>query len=154
MEFVKDLRRLPVALRSSMVAGTVRPLSCVMKWPLGRVRGTRAGKVWVMVWHYHDDDLPGPDAAVALEVAGMPTAGGEARMTEYRVDETHSNAYAVWKKMGSPTAPRPEQYEQMRRASELTPMGPAKSLKVVEGKVRVESSLPRQAVALFVVEQP
>ena len=26
----------------------------------------------VMAWHYHDDDVPGPDAAVALAVGGLP----------------------------------------------------------------------------------
>ena len=40
----------------------------------------------VMVWHYHDDDLPGPDAAVELALAGLPAdAGrGEARPLPHR----------------------------------------------------------------------
>src|SRR4051812_15674691 len=83
------------------------------------------GKVCVMAWHYHDDDLPGPDAAVDLELTGLPPDARELRVTQYRIDETHSNAYAAWKKMGSPTAPRQEQYEQVRQASELTVVGPA-----------------------------
>ena len=30
----------------------------------------------VLVWHYHDDDLPGPDAAVELLLRGLPVQAG------------------------------------------------------------------------------
>ena len=36
----------------------------------------RSGKrITVLAWHYHDDDVPGPDAAVTLDLAGAP--GGD-----------------------------------------------------------------------------
>ena len=80
----------------------------------------------VMAWHYHDDDLPGPDAAIALAVGGLPLAAGEARLTHYRIDEGHSNAYALWKRLGSPIAPNADQYAQLLAASQLARMeGPA-----------------------------
>src|SRR5262249_7234259 len=44
----------------------------------------------VLVWHYHDDDVPGPEAAVALTVSGLPMARGEARLQHFRIDEDHS----------------------------------------------------------------
>ena len=59
----------------------------------------------VLVWHYHDDDVAGPVAAVALNVAGLPAGITEARLAHYRVDAMHSNPYEVWKTLGSPTAP-------------------------------------------------
>ncbi len=45
-----------------------------------------ASRLAVMVWHYHDDDVPGPDAAVELAVAGLPAAvdRGEARPLPHR----------------------------------------------------------------------
>ena len=50
----------------------------------------------VLAWHYHDDDVPGPDAAVELAVGGLPLAGAAKRAsTHYRIDESHSNAYAA-----------------------------------------------------------
>jgi xylan 1,4-beta-xylosidase len=110
------------------------------------------GKIYVFAWHYHDDDLPGPDAVVDLEVAGV--SGGEMRVTQYRIDETHSNAFAVWRRMGSPVAPNPAQYEQMRQAGRLTAMGPAAAEQVTDGVLRVQSSLPRQGVALFEIGRP
>src|SRR6185503_13579528 len=70
-------------------------------------------KLTVMAWHYHDDDLPGPEAAVTLTVTGLPLARGEARLSHFRIDETHSNSFAAWKRMGSPIAPDEKQYAEL-----------------------------------------
>ena len=106
----------------------------------------------VMAWHYHDDDLPGPDAAIALAVDGLPLAAGEARLTHYRIDESHSNAYALWKRMGSPIAPNAEQYAQLLAASQLAPMEAPATLRVEKGQASLRFALPRQAVSLVVLE--
>ena len=52
----------------------------------------------VMVWHYHDDDVPGPAAQVALTLHGIAAAA--VSLSRYLVDADHSNAYELWKKMG------------------------------------------------------
>ena len=106
----------------------------------------------VMAWHYHDDDLPGPDAAIALAVGGLPLAAGEARLTHYRIDESHSNAYALWKRMGSPIAPNAEQYAQLLAASQLAPIEAPATLRVEKGQASLRFALPRQAVSLVVLE--
>jgi len=59
--------------------------------------------VSVLVWNYHDDDLPAPPAQVELVVEGLPVGANERlSLHHYRVDAEHSNSYEVWKKMGSP----------------------------------------------------
>ncbi len=58
----------------------------------------------ILVWNYHDDDVPAPASPVRLTVAGVPAAA-RALVEHYRIDETHSNAYTVWKQMGSPQQP-------------------------------------------------
>src|SRR5688572_12775496 len=73
----------------------------------------------VMVWHYHDDDVAGPEAAVDLAVAGLPAAARRATVTHYRIDEDRSNAYAAWRRMGSPIAPTRPQYGELEAASRL-----------------------------------
>ena len=109
-------------------------------------------KLSVMAWHYHDDDLPGPDAAVALTVTGLPLASGEARLSQYRIDETHSNSFAAWKRMGSPIAPDEKQYAELEAAGKLAPMeGPA-TVRVEGGQATLPIALPRQAVSLVVLE--
>src|SRR4051812_4161219 len=57
-------------------------------------------RLCVMVWHYHDDDVSGPAAEVDLNAVGLPEGAGEAMLEHYRIDEEHSNSFAVWKKMG------------------------------------------------------
>jgi xylan 1,4-beta-xylosidase len=116
---------------------------------LASLEGSRLS---VMAWHYHDDDLPGPDAAVTLSLVGLPLAAGEARLVHYRIDEGHSNAYALWKRMGSPIAPNAEQYAQLRSAGQLARIDAPPTLRVQDGQAALRFSLPRQAVSLVVLE--
>jgi xylan 1,4-beta-xylosidase len=105
-----------------------------------------------MVWHYHDDDVPGPDAAVALEVNHFPAATGPVRMRHFRIDQDHSDAYAVWQRMGSPVQPAPEQYARLEQAGQLAELGAPETVLVQEGKAALRFALPRQAVSLLVFE--
>jgi len=110
----------------------------------------------VLVWHYHDDDLPGPDAAIDLSLAGLPVAaadkGTPMRLTHYRVDQGHSNAYTLWQKLGSPIAPTRAQYAQLETASQLASLSEAPASVALEnGAATLTFPLPRQAVSLLVL---
>ena len=110
-------------------------------------------RIAVMVWHYHDDDLPGPDAAVKLALAGLPANLASARLTHYRIDQQHSNAYAEWLRLGSPLAPNAAQYAALRQSSELAKLtGSPATVTVAAGQATLEFPLPRQAVSLVVLE--
>jgi xylan 1,4-beta-xylosidase len=109
-------------------------------------------RVSVLAWHYHDDDVPGDDAAVSLAVSGLPAALREAKLIHYRIDDGHSNAYAAWKRMGSPIAPSREQYDALEAASRLSLLEEPKRVTVASGVARLELALPRQAVSLLVLE--
>ncbi len=120
---------------------------------VGVLASRAAGRVSVMLWHYHDDDVPGPDAVVDLEVSGLARAADSALMTHYRIDEGHSNAYAAWKRMGTPVAPNRKQYAELEGAGRLAVMGEQPSRTAVRaGTARIRLSLPRQAVSLIIVE--
>lgn len=110
------------------------------------------GKLCVLAWHYHDEDVPGPAADVAVTITGLPQKAGEAKLTQYRVDDSHGNAFTAWKGMGSPPKPTPEQYAQLEKAGQLAAAGPAETVRVGEGKAVTRVRLPRQAVALLVLE--
>ncbi len=112
--------------------------------------GTR--QVSVLVWHYHDDDVPGPEAAIDLRVSGLRTATVELRVSEYRIDDSHSNAYSAWKRMGSPADPSRAQYRQLEQAGRLSQMGFPVGLKPHDGQVTLAVNLPRQAVSLLVID--
>jgi xylan 1,4-beta-xylosidase len=105
--------------------------------------------LYVLMWHYHDDDVSGPEAAVALKLNGLPLRSGKARLRQYRIDADHSNAYTVWQKMGSPADPSPQQYAQLERAGKLDLTGAAEIVAVQNGSASLQLTLPRQAVWLL-----
>jgi xylan 1,4-beta-xylosidase len=114
--------------------------------------GLEASRLSVMAWHYHDDDVPGPDAAVRLELEGLPLRDGRLRLAHYRIDENHSNSYAAWKRMGSPVAPNRGQYAQLEAAGRLAELEAVARVAVARGAATVSFALPRQAVSLLVFE--
>jgi xylan 1,4-beta-xylosidase len=107
----------------------------------------------ILAWHYHDDDVAGPEADVELAVKGLPAGVAEVAVTQYRIDDRHANAYAEWKRMGSPLAPNREQYDRLRAASVLSPVPDEPARAAVQGgEARLALRLPRQAVALVMLE--
>jgi xylan 1,4-beta-xylosidase len=111
-------------------------------------------KLSVLVWHYHDDDLPGPDAAIELGLDGLPFATGETRLQHFRIDDEHSNAFSAWKRMGSPQNPTAEQYARLEQAGQLAALGAPETVRVENGHARLKFTLPRQAVSLLVLDWP
>ena len=109
-----------------------------------------ARSVTVLVWNYHDDDLPAPAANVELTIDGLP--GGRPWLTEYRVDADHSNSYVAWKKMGSPQKPTRNQYAQLEKAGKLQTIGARKRVPIEKGQLRLMLTLPRQGVSLLKVD--
>jgi xylan 1,4-beta-xylosidase len=101
----------------------------------------------VLVWNYHDDDLPAEAAEVTVTVKGIPA--GRALLFHYRIDRDHSNAHEAWKNMGSPQDPTPEQYAELERASELALLRSPEWIDVAGGVATVPMTLPRQGVSLL-----
>jgi xylan 1,4-beta-xylosidase len=109
-------------------------------------------RISILTWNYHDDDVPGPSAAVRLAVQGLPPSVANVRVTHYRVDEDHSNAFTAWKTMGSPANPTPDELQRLQTAGKLSIYPAPASLYVENGQADLEFSLPRQAVSLLVLE--
>jgi xylan 1,4-beta-xylosidase len=120
---------------------------------VGTLASRGAHKLTVMVWHYHDDDIAGPDAAVSLVLAGLPANLTTAKLTHHRIDQHHSNAYGEWLRLGSPVAPDPKQYAALEAASNLAVLkdSPA-AVAIANGKATLDFTLPRQGVSLVTVE--
>ncbi len=107
----------------------------------------------ILVWNYHDDDLPGPVADVKITVNGLSVKDGELRLMHYRIDDRHSNAYAEWQRMGSPAVPTQEQYDRLVRAGELATLNDAPTKIAVRNEsATLTFPLPRQAVSLLVLD--
>ena len=102
----------------------------------------------MLVWNYHDDDVQEGAADVALTIVGVKR--GACRLEHFRMDETHSNAFAEWKKMGSPQAVTGADYERLEAAGRLEALE-NKAL-ASDGALTLSTHLPRQAVSLFRVD--
>jgi xylan 1,4-beta-xylosidase len=103
----------------------------------------------IMVWNYHDDDLPGENETVQMSIAGIPSA--EIKLQEYRIDKEHSNSYELWKQMGSPQHPGNQQIVQLEKAGQLEQTS-NRSEKVKAGTFQMDISLPRQAVVFYRIQ--
>jgi len=103
----------------------------------------------VLLWNYHDDDLPAAGAEVQVTVSGIPAGVHRVLLQHYRIDQDHSNAYTVWKAMGSPQKPTPEQYKKLQSAGQLQLLTSPRWLVVDNGKVTIPTSMPRQATSLM-----
>lgn len=103
----------------------------------------------VLVWNYDDDDVPASPAPVQVEIQGIPAGVSRVLLERDRIDDTHSNAYTAWKKMGSPDAPTPAQYAKLKAAGQLQTLTSPQWLEVHNGTISLSSELPRQAVALL-----
>ncbi len=111
---------------------------------------TRADReMAVLVWNYHDDELAAPPAAVRVAMNGIPKAAVRVLAQHYRIDDEHSNAYTVWKQMGSPQQPTPEQYARLEAAGQLQLLGSPEWREPQDGKLVLDFTLPRHGVSLI-----
>ena len=134
------------------------PLEAILR---GGVRGQpdvsalasfETNKIWVMAWHYHDDDVAGPDANVDVAFNNLPTRGDHLRIRQFRIDERHTNPWALWKAMGSPAQPTDVQYGKLAEAGHLRESAEPIDLDTTGGTTKARLILPRHGIALLELE--
>jgi xylan 1,4-beta-xylosidase len=103
----------------------------------------------VMLWNYHDEDLPVAASQVTVKISGIPAGVTKVLLEHFRIDDTHSNAYTVWLAMGSPQNPTPDQYAQLKSAGQLQTLTSPEWLDVTSGAITVTTTLPREATSLL-----
>ncbi|MBB6005511.1 GH39 family glycosyl hydrolase [Arcicella rosea] len=106
-----------------------------------------ANSAGIMIWNYHDDNLPAPDALVEISIKGLPT--GKVALLHYRIDKENSNAYEVWKTMGSPKQPTAEQIAILEKAGQLQLLTSPEWIAPKNGEAQIKMKLPRQGVSFL-----
>ncbi len=101
----------------------------------------------VLVSNYHDSAKPGPAAPIDLTIAGLPR--GRLQIQHFRVDETHSNAFEAWKKMGSPQQPDAAQYAALESAGQLQMVDSPRWIAAPNGVAHLAFDLPLHGVSLI-----
>lgn len=105
------------------------------------------GGVQVLVYSHHDDWDAKEASTVKLVIEGL--ADAEYKVTHYRIDDKHSNAYSTWLAEGSPDYPTKEQYEKIKARDRLETYEPEKVMIPVDGKLLLEFAMPSHGVSLF-----
>jgi xylan 1,4-beta-xylosidase len=101
----------------------------------------------VMLWNYHDDDLPAKGTMVNVQIKGIKEK--KILITHYRIDKEHSNSYEAWKKMGSPQKPTQQQIEELEKAGQLELLTSPFWKTTKNGEVSIQTELPRQGVSFL-----
>ena len=111
---------------------------------------TRAAReAAVLLWNYHDADVPAASTPATLHIRGFPATSHRVLLTQYGIDDTHSNAYTAWLAMGSPQQPGAAQYAELKRRDGLELLGSPQWLELEHGQATLSSELPRQSVSLL-----
>ena len=116
---------------------------------IGVIAARKDHEVEVLIWNYHDDDVPVAPAAIDLLITGLPREVSRGLMENFRDDANHSNSFTVWKEMGSPQSPTPAQNEQLQSAGQLNLVSSPEWIPIQEGAVRLQFALPRQGLSLL-----
>ena len=116
------------------------------------VLATRAdnGRVDILLWHYQDDDVPGPPADVHLVLTGL-APGLQRQARAWRVDRQNGDAFTAWKAMGSPAKPTQQEVDKLLRSSRMTARAVRIGPPSHDGSVALERHLPLQSVELIEV---
>lgn len=118
------------------------------------VAARRNNSATVLVWNYQDDDVPGSSVPVRMAIRGIPEAVTHVLIEEFRIDHEHSNAFEVWKEMGSPPEPSADQYQRLRDAGQLQLEGSPRWAAVTHGNLQMDIDLPRESVDVLRVSWP
>jgi len=146
-------RRVPVESSGALGLGRILDRGFRDAPDIDALACATSGAVQVLVWNYHDDLVAAEPARVRLIVRLRENSGPAARLSHWRIDDTHSNAYTRWRALGSPPQPSEAQQAELREAMELERLEPDRQVEVREGAVEIEFDLPRFGVSLVTMSR-
>jgi xylan 1,4-beta-xylosidase len=103
----------------------------------------------ILIWNYHDDDVPADPASLQLTVDGIPIDANRALLVHFRIDSEHSNSFTAWKKLGSPELLSNGIEEELERAGQLQLMSSPVWVAIKKGTLHLHLELPRQGMSLL-----
>ena len=112
--------------------------------------GTRSLEVFI----YCHEDSWDTDSTYPVEFTALKLPfEGPYKVTHYRIDRDHSNAYAEWVRQGRPDWPLEGQYAAIKARSALELAEPVRSVVPLDGKVKLSFDMPVKSISLLVIEK-
>ena len=106
-------------------------------------------EVEILVWNYHDDDLPTAAAPIDLTIGGLPSDLHQGLLEQFAVDSAHSNAFAAWQKIGSPHSLSAEQQGELEASGQLQLLTSPQWTVIENRTLHLQFALPRQGLRLL-----
>ncbi len=106
-------------------------------------------QIQILIWNYHDDDLPADPASVELTVDGIPTDVSRTLLVHFRIDSEHSNSFTAWKNLGSPELLSNRTQDELEKAGQLQQLSSPEWVAINDGTLRLHLELPRQGLSLM-----
>jgi xylan 1,4-beta-xylosidase len=147
-----DGSRLPVESSAAVPLDRILREGVRDKPDVSALASRDGNRLHALLWHYHDDDLPGADAEVVVTWTGVEPGSRPVLRSHHRIDQDHGNAYAAWLKMGSPAKPSRAQYADLEKTGRRTEMPLPSGVSQDGRNVVLRMRLPRQAVSLVELE--
>ena len=106
-------------------------------------------EIEILIWNYHDDDVPAGAAFIDLVITGLPSNAQHGLLEHFRVDSDHSNAFSAWNQMSSPQSPSVAEYTRLESAGQLQLLTSPAWIELAHGDVQLQFTLPRQGLSLL-----
>lgn len=103
----------------------------------------------VLIYNHHDDWNNNDVYEVAVTIANLPFASDNIELTHYRIDGTHSNAYAEWVRQGKPMYPAPGQRAAIKARDGLELLEPPRMVALDNGTATLCFALPVHGISLL-----
>ena len=97
--------------------------------------------------------IPVEPASIRLKVKLPSDFGTKIKVIHYRIDDTHSNAYTKWLKLGSPQNPDAQVFAQLTTAMGLQMLEPTKLIDITNNEATLSFELPRFGLSLIVLNK-
>lgn len=105
----------------------------------------------VLVWNQVCDQYKKGARNIEIEIEGLKN-WKTARIVHYRIDEEHSNANTVWKKLGCPDWPTDSEIKLIKEKEKLEKFQPDSKVAIINKTIRLRVCLPVHSVSLFIVK--
>jgi xylan 1,4-beta-xylosidase len=105
----------------------------------------------VLIYNHHDDWNLSGEYAIDLAIANLPFSGDDLLLRHYRIDRSHSNAYAEWVRQGQPMYPAGGQRAAIISRAGLELLEPPRKIVPEQGKIRLTFTLPVHGLSLLCI---